>query len=70
MGAGGMLGIVGIVALVVWGIIRLIRGSKKVTPEGQTPSGFMTDNSKVKIVPFTTTGIEDLETKAPSSEDN
>jgi hypothetical protein len=64
-----MLGIVAIVALIVWGIVRCVRGTKKVTPEGLTPSGLPTDNSKVKIAPFTTTGIEDLETKVPS-EDN
>jgi hypothetical protein len=66
MGAGGMLGIMGIIALVAWGIVRLIRNNKKVVPE--TP-GLIQYSGKSKVAPFTTTGIEDLETKVPS-EDN
>ena len=68
MGAGGMLGIVGIIGLVTWWVIRLIRSHKKVTPEGEfintPPIG------KTKVAPLTTTlsGLEDLETKVPSEE--
>jgi hypothetical protein len=68
MGAGGMLGIVAIIALVAWGVFRCVRGSNKVNPEESTP-GVSTYIGKTKVAPFTTTGIEDLETKVPS-EDN
>ena len=69
MGAGGMLGIVGIIGLVTWWIIRLIRSHKKVTPEGEFINTI--SNGKSKVAPLTTTlsGLEDLETKVPS-EDN
>jgi hypothetical protein len=62
MGGGGMLGIVLIVALVAWGVVRCWRSHQKVIPtEGTTDSGFPLAY-KGKVSPFTTTapGIEDL----------
>jgi hypothetical protein len=66
-----MLGIVLIVALVAWGVVRCWRSHQKVIrTEGTTDSGFPLAY-KGKVSPFTTTaaGIEDLDTKLPS-EDN
>ena len=67
-----MFGIVLIVALVAWGIVRCWRSHQKVIPAegGATDPGY-TFSFKGKVSPFTTTGagIEDLDTKVPS-EDN
>ena len=70
MGAGGMLGVVLIIALVAWGVVRCWRASRKVRPEENATSIGEYKGSKGKVAPEGTTmvGIEDLETKVPSEE--